>query len=43
MDLSIALKSDRYLDITMDLEAREYDVHLFAIEVGARGLAGRST
>ena len=43
MDLSNALKSDRYLDLTMDLEARGYGVHLFAIEVGARGLVGRST
>ena len=43
MDLSNALKSDRYLDLTMDLEARGYGVHLFAIEVGARGLVGKST
>ena len=34
MDLSNALKSDQYLDLTMDLEARGYGVHLFAIEVG---------
>ena len=34
MDLSNALKSDRYLDLTMDLEAIGYGVHLFTIEVG---------
>ena len=42
MDLSNALKSDQYLDLIMDLQARGYDVHLFAIEVGARGLVVRS-
>ena len=43
MDLSNALKSDRYLDLTMDLEARGYGVYLFAIEVGARRLVGKSS
>ena len=42
MDLSNALNRDRYLDLTMDLEARGYGAHLFAIDVGARGLVGRS-
>ena len=40
MDLSNALKSDRYLDLTMDLEARGCGVQFFAIEIGDRGLAG---
>ena len=43
MGFSNALKSVRYLDLTMDLEVRGYGAHLFAIEVGARGLVGRST
>lgn len=43
MDLSNALKSDRYLDLTMALEARGYGIHLFTIKVGARGLVSRST
>ena len=42
MDLSNVSKSNWYLDLTMDLKARGYDVHLFAIEVSARGLVGRS-
>ena len=37
------LKEDRYSELTMDLIDKGYRVHFFAIEVGARGLVGRSS
>ena len=40
---SNALKADKYADLSMDLEAKGYRTDLFPIEVGARGVVGRST
>ena len=37
-----ALKEDKYADLLMDLEAKGYGTDLFPIEVGARGVVGRS-
>ena len=38
-----ALKADKYADLSMDLETKGYRTDLFPIEVGARGVVGRST
>ena len=43
MEQSNVLKEDRYSELTMDLIDKGYRVHFFAIEVGARGLVGRSS
>ena len=43
MEQSNVLKEDRYSELTMDLIDKGYSVHFFAIEVGARGLVGRSS
>ena len=43
LQYSNALKADKYADLTMDLEAKGYRTDLFPIEVGARGVVGRST
>lgn len=43
MEMSNALKSDKYSDLVVDMEEKGYKVHFFAVEVGARGLVGRST
>ena len=43
LQYSNALKADKYADLSMDLEAKRYRTNLFPIEVGARGVAGRST
>ena len=40
---SNALKADKYADLSMDLELKGYRTDLFPIEVGARGVVGRST
>ena len=40
MEQSNVLKEDRYSELTMDLIDK---VHFFAIEVGTRGLVGRSS
>ena len=43
LQYSNALKADKYADLSMDLEAKGYRTDLFPIEVGARGVVGRST
>ena len=43
MELSNVLKEDKYSELMMDLIDKGYRVHIFAIEVGARGLVGRSS
>ena len=43
MEQSNVLKEDRYSELTMDLIDKGYRVHFFAIEVGSRGLVGRSS
>ena len=43
LQYSNALKADKYADLSMDLEAKGYRTDLFPIEVGARGVGGRST
>ena len=43
LQYSNALKADKYADLSMDVEAKGYRTDLFPIEVGARGVVGRST
>ena len=43
LQYSNALKADKYADLSMDLEAKGYRTDLFSIEVGARGVVGRTT
>ena len=43
LQYSNALEADKYADLSMDLEAKGYRTDLFPIEVGARGVVGRST
>ena len=43
LQYSNELKVDKYADLSMDLEAKGYRTDLFPIEVGARGVVGRST
>ena len=43
MEQSNVLKEVRYSELTVDLIDKGYRVHFFAIEVGARGLVGRSS
>ena len=43
LQYSNALKADKYADLSMDLEAKGYRTDLFPVEVGARGVVGRST
>ena len=43
MEQNNVLKEDRYSELTMDLIDKGCRVHFFAIEVGARGLVGRSS
>ena len=43
MEQSNVLKENRYSELTIDLIDKGYRVHFFAIEVGARGLMGRSS
>ena len=43
MEQSNVLKEDRYSEVTMYLIDKDYRVHFFAIEVGARGLMGKSS
>ena len=43
LQYSNALKADKYADLSMDLQAKGYRLDLFPIEVGARGVVGRST
>ena len=43
LQYSNALKVDKYADLSMDLEVKGYLTDLFPIEVGTRGIVGRST
>lgn len=43
MKQSNVLKKERYSELSMDLTDKRYRVHLFAIEIGARGLVGKSS
>ena len=43
LQYSNALKADKYANLSMDLEAKGYRTDLFPIEVGARGVVGKST
>ena len=43
LEYSNALKAENYVDLSMGLEAKGYRTYLFPIEVGARGIVGRST
>ena len=43
LQYSNALKADKYANLSMDLEAKGYRTDPFPIEVGARGVVGRST
>ena len=40
---SNTLKEDRYMELTLDLQQKDYKVWFFAFEVGARGMVGQST
>ena len=43
LQYSNALEADKYADLSMDLEAKGYRTDLFPIDVGAKGVVGRST
>ena len=40
---SNTLKEDRYMELTLDFQQKNYKVWFFAFEVGARGMVGQST
>lgn len=42
MGTSNAIKNDKYSDLVLDLTEKGFKVYFFAVEVGARGLVGRS-
>ena len=43
LQYSNALKADKYADLSMDPEVKEYQTDRFPMEVGAKGVVGRST